>query len=353
MYGAQPILRNLARRLVWQTEEAGRTTYCRPDGEGGWLNSEDEPVTLGGEARLSVVHPVEWRPNELAAWQRHVVRREIVQPFKQAYRETYVLTPAEERTGTYSNRFAAQMVGHRKLYALLRGRGWSGLGYLGDVDLTAHKNYPAHGVRALLEVSDFDVAMSQGDDVVTLDRVWFQRIEMRNSRSIPSSGPLPLQDVPLVAFSEAMRDVDLFVGVAGVGTDVNWEEWEVRRARQAASWAEALERYEWMQAGTADQRAAVMRELLPALGLGEKARVEGRWVLVRGALHEYRVHLGSGNIHIGPEGRYLCIVPARRRLEELYVPFEEGDLKTAEILSKVLLLASDHKIDDPTILRQL
>ena len=74
---------------------------------------------------------------------------------------------------------------------------------------------------------------------------------------------------------------------------------------------------------------------------------------MRGGLHEYRVHLGSGNVHIEPEGRYLCIVPARRRMEELYVPFEEGDLKTAEILSKVLLLASDHKIEDPTILRQL
>ncbi len=112
------------------------------------------------------------------------------------------------------------------------------------VDLTAHKDYRAHGVRALLEFSDFDVAMSQNDDVATLDRVWFQQIETRNGRPIPSSGPLPLGEVPSVAFSEAMRDVDLFVGVARVGTHVNWEEWEIHRV-------EALERYEWMQAGTA------------------------------------------------------------------------------------------------------
>ncbi len=352
-YGENPVLAHLARRLVWRVEEEGRTSYARPERDRLWLDSAGGHVVLSEGARLSVAHPVGWDAEQLHAWQSHVVRHEIVQPFKQVYRETYVLTPAEERTRTYSNRFAAQVVVHRKLYALLRGRGWAGLGYLGDVELTAQKDFPAHRIRALLEVSDFDIGAADGEDVATLDRVWFHRLDVRGGRLTLSSAALPLQEVPAVAFSEAMRDVDLFAGVAGIGTDVNWEEWEVRRARHTASWSEAREAYDRMQAATADQRAFVLRELLPALGLGEAARIEGRWVLVRGSLHEYRVHLGSGNIHIEPEGRYLCIVPARRKMEELYVPFEESDLKTAEIVSKVLLLASDHKIGDPTILRQL
>ncbi len=316
-YGENPVLSHLARRLVWRVEESGRTSYARPDRDGRWLDVAGGDARVGEGAHLSVAHPVWWDSEQLKAWQSYVVRHEIVQPFKQAYRETYVLTPAEERTRTYSNRFAVQVVLHKKLYALLRGRGWAGLGYLGDVELTAQKDYSTHRVRALLEVSGFDIGAADGEDVATLDRVWFHRLDMRGGRLTLSSAALPLQDVPPVAFSEAMRDVDLFAGVAGIGTDVNWEEWEVRRARHAASWSEAREAYDRMQAATADQRASMMRDLLPALGLGEAAKVEGRWVLVRGTLHEYQVHLGSGNIHIEPEGRYLCIVPARRRLEEL------------------------------------
>ena len=34
--------------------------------------------------------------------------------------------------------------------------------------------------------------------------------------------PVRLQGVPAIAFSEGMRDVDLFVGVCSVGNDPNW-----------------------------------------------------------------------------------------------------------------------------------
>jgi hypothetical protein len=37
----------------------------------------------------------------------------------------------------------------------------------------------------------------------------------------------------------------------------------------------------------------------------------------------------------------------------LFLPFADDDLKAAEIVSKVLLLARDHEIRDPSILKQL
>ena len=36
--------------------------------------------------------------------------------------------------------------------------------------------------------------------------------------------PLPLAEIPALVFSELMRDVDLFVGVASVGNDPNWND---------------------------------------------------------------------------------------------------------------------------------
>ncbi len=83
--------------------------------------------------------------------------------------------------------------------------------------------------------------------------------------------------------------------------------------------------------------------------------MEGHFARVRGKLAQYRVHLGSAAIHIEP-GHYLCIVPARwgQKHERLFLPFaDEGDPKASEVISKVLLLASDDKIKDESILHQI
>jgi hypothetical protein len=71
--------------------------------------------------------------------------------------------------------------------------------------------------------------------------------------------------------------------------------------------------------------------------------------------HEHRAerHCGSANILIEPDDRYLCIVPASsRRTGRVMLPFD-GDEVLSVILSKAMLLASDDKITDPTILCQL
>lgn len=37
----------------------------------------------------------------------------------------------------------------------------------------------------------------------------------------------------------------------------------------------------------------------------------------------------------------------------IFLPFADDDPKTAEVMAKVLLLARDHEIKDPTILEQI
>jgi hypothetical protein len=81
---------------------------------------------------------------------------------------------------------------------------------------------------------------------------------------------------------------------------------------------------------------------------------------VRGERHTYKIHLGSGNILMTPDDRYLCIVPtssagagAGSGAGDLgYLPFE-GDRTLAVILSKAMMLARDTEITDPTVLSQL
>jgi hypothetical protein len=74
--------------------------------------------------QISLAHPYDlFQTNILAAWQREIIHKRIVQPIKQAFRELYILTPAEQETGTYSNRFAGHVVDAGIAAKLLGSRG--------------------------------------------------------------------------------------------------------------------------------------------------------------------------------------------------------------------------------------
>lgn len=76
-------------------------------------------------------------------------------------------------------------------------------------------------------------------------------------------------------------------------------------------------------------------------------------MLLEGQLGEYSVHLGSANVHRRPGGA-VCIVPVHgQHRGRIFLPFADDDPKTAEVMAKVLLLARDHEIKDPSILEQI
>lgn len=85
----------------------------------------------------------------------------------------------------------------------------------------------------------------------------------------------------------------------------------------------------------------------------ENIEVSGHHALVRGSLGKYSVHLGSGQVHRLP-GNAICIIPiSAQHGGRIFLPFADDDPRTAEIISKVLLLARDEKIQDPSILEQI
>jgi hypothetical protein len=82
-------------------------------------------------------------------------------------------------------------------------------------------------------------------------------------------------------------------------------------------------------------------------------RIDDRHAFIDGKIGSYNVHLGSGIVHRQPGGS-LCIIPVHSQHRgRIFLPFADNDPKAAEIISKVLLLAQDDKISDPTILEQL
>ncbi|MEU8657783.1 DUF4132 domain-containing protein [Actinoplanes philippinensis] len=264
---------------------------------------------------VTAVHPVDLlTAGTLAHWQEEVVRRRLRQPVKQAFRELYVVTPAERAAVDVSQRFAGQTVTGRVAAQLLAGRGWS----------TGHE----HG--------DQQATRPTGDGLIAaltagLHGYWgMSDVLIGGLRFLRDGRPIPLTEVPPIVFSETMRDLDLAVSVAGTGAEP------------------------WGSPAQAESRARVLAALITDLGL-TRVSLDGTAAVVRGSRATYRVHLTSGSIHVEPAG-YLCVVPdgfGATAHQRLFLPFADDDRMTSVILSKVLLLSEDDRITDPSILQQL
>jgi hypothetical protein len=99
----------------------------------------------------------------------------------------------------------------------------------------------------------------------------------------------------------------------------------------------------------------VLEGLVPRLKIANRCTLTDRFLVVQGKHRTYKIHLGSANILMEPNDQYLCIVPGRSSGSKgpaPKLPFE-GDSTLSLILSKAMLLASDDKISDRSILSQI
>ncbi|MET7963212.1 DUF4132 domain-containing protein [Micromonospora zamorensis] len=342
-----PITAAYGPRLLWETSTDGhRWTAGLPRRDSdGWTIADLEGRAIPGD-RVRLWHPARATTDEVLAWREHVLATGLAQPFKQAFREVYLLTPAEERTHTYSNRFAAHILRYRQANALMRTRGWQA-GYLGAWDggyeSEATKPFGGGGWRASFHHQLVDNADERRYDVeyCSTDQVRFAR------RDGATWQPTPVADVPPLVFSEAMRDVDLFVGVTSIASDPQWADRGEDRFH--AYWHSTVIAE---LTPSAQVRRDALARLLPRTNIADRVSLSERYLHVRGTIRAYRIHLGSGNILMEPDDAYLCIVAARDRTGRLHLPFDD-DPMLSTILSKAIMLAADDTITDATVLAQL
>ena len=369
-YLNHPLISTLARRILWQFESDGKFAV------GIWLKGQlvdvkDQPIPwLDGETQVSLWHPITATAETTLAWRNWLLEHQVQQPFKQAHRELYLLTPAEENTRVYSNRFAAHIIKQHQFNALCGQRGWKNTLRLLVDDFygppTLH--LPQWNLRAEFWVET--VGDTYGVDTtdtgtylyLATDQVRFYSPDAVQNAAYAGGGgygtysgtstePIPLTQIPALVLSEVMRDVDLFVGVASVGNDPNWADGGPE-GRHVDYW----QSYSFGElSATAQTRRQVLETLVPKLKkIRDRCSLQDRFLVVRGDIRTYKIHLGSGNILMEPNDQYLCIVKGNSSTatDTLFLPFE-GDKTLALILSKAFLLAADTQITDPTILTQL
>ena len=343
-YLDHPLLSHLTRGLIWHFKDGQHAEL------GTWLDGrlvdvKDKPLDgLGPKTTVRLWHPIGNTVETVVAWRKWLEAHNISQPIKQAHREVYVLTDAELQTDTHSNRFAAHIIGQHQFAALARQRGWK-YNFMGGFDShnTPTIELPAWdlAVEFWVEATE-DLADSGVSKYLSTDQVRFIR----------GGQPLPLTEVPALVFTEVMRDVDLFVGVCSIGNDPAWQD-----SGEAGRFGQYWNEYSFGDlSATATTRRDVISRLLPKLKIAGQCTLTDKFLVVRGTLRTYKIHLKSGNILMEPNDRYLCIVPGRgsgsARSDEVILPFE-GDAMLSIILSKAFLLAEDSQIKDPTILRQI
>src|SRR4029078_2887718 len=82
--------------------------------------------------------------------------------------------------------------------------------------------------------------------------------------------PMPIANVPPLALSEVMRDVDLFVGVASVGNDPNW-------VPEGDRGGDYWQGYSFGVVSTSAQtRHEVLEGLLPRLKIADRVKLSDR-----------------------------------------------------------------------------
>ena len=265
---------------------------------------------------LIIAHPHDFIVKKCwSDYQRHLYQNNIVQPFKQVFREYYPVTQEEFDAVNVSRRYAGNQVQPHKAAALFKARGWTA-----DYDEGLQRVWHKENLIALV--------FAQAD--------WFSpseieapAIETVRFYSRDKYEPVAFADIPPVIFSETMRDIDLAVSVAHAG-GVDPEA----------------------SHSTVEMRIAIARELLSALSIGNVS-FQSAHAQIKGSLGDYSVHMGSGVIHKSGAGM-IAVLPVHSQARgRIFLPFADGDPKTAEILSKILLFADDKKIKDPGILDQI
>ncbi|HYF63560.1 MAG TPA: DUF4132 domain-containing protein, partial [Herpetosiphonaceae bacterium] len=278
-----------------------------------------ERVPISGAVRIAHPYVLE-QQGWLGSWQSEIVRREIVQPFKQVFRELYVITPAEVEAAFSSGRLAGRRLKGRQAMAVLANLGWLVDGY--------HIRKPIYelGYAAQFHTGAYGGYYDGDDDTGITGALEFWPIKYEWNEG--KERRINLAEVPPLVFSEIMRDLDLVSVVAHQGDELGTSR-EVIRGR-----------------------ANLVRATVSAMGLAQVA-VEEPYAHVAGQLTSYRIHLATGAVYLA-NGQYLCIVPSRKQQKAVYLPFEEGgEPIISEVISKILLLANDARISDPTIVAQI
>ncbi|QKG20389.1 DUF4132 domain-containing protein [Actinomadura verrucosospora] len=206
-----PLVRHIARRLVWIAQDGGTAAAFRVAEDGTFADAGDDAFALPERARVRIAHPLHL-DGALEAWSEVFADYEIIQPFPQLNRPVRTLDE-QQRGGGRLERFEGLKVPFGKVLGLVK-RGWA----RGEPQDAGGERWISRRVAdGRYVVIDLDPGISVGavdatGDHQTLDYVWFAT-EPTDYR--PRKGtPLKFGDLDPVMASEILADLDTLAEAA-------------------------------------------------------------------------------------------------------------------------------------------
>lgn len=265
--------------------------------------------------KIRIAHTFDLYQNHVwQEFQHYLYRNQIVQPFKQVFRELY-LKLEEELEHTYTKRYTSYQIQTSQAAAALKKRGWN-VSYEYGLEKVCHKEDTVVHLAA-----DADWFSPSDIEAPSIDYVEFSHCRLNE--------PLTIAEVDDVLFSEMMRDVDLAVSLAFIGG------------------VDPI-----TSTSTLELRKAIITCTCQLMKLSN-VQIEGHFAHIAGKYNEYSVHLGSGVVHQKAAGNIHIIPVWSGNRGKVYLPFLDEDPLTVQIVSKILMLSEDTKIKDPEILSQI
>ncbi|NPD68841.1 DUF4132 domain-containing protein [Lichenicola cladoniae] len=368
----------LARRQIWtETTANDATRTCMFANNGSVIDPDGEPSPpLDPAAVLRLWHPIHATGSSLAArWRRTLTRLGIMQPIRQAWRETYVVTQAELQSSPDSRRYAFRVLHQFQAIELAQPRGWRVRTLVHHIPSSEGEPWmlviPGFGVCAELRtagVGAIELGRSgRGFTHVVTDRVQFRVVEDRGNWRYDGARKLHITDTPVrlgdvdpVVFSEVMRDIDLLISVAATTLDVGPEDLrfipEIGEWRRQSGLGEIPLPSEPHFGGVARTRREVLETILPSLVPTGTVELREQHAIVHGRRHDYQIHLGSGEILVLPDHRQLVLSlrspPDKPKPPRIILALHD-DVRLHMIVDDLLMLVQDHLIRDESVLAQL
>ena len=310
-----PIIYPLIKNLVFMKESSEKLElgFYR---DGNLISYDGKHISLNDNEKLRLTHCLDlYNSGDWSNYQKYLFDNKIQQPFKQIFRELYVKTEDERNKG-YSLRYDGHRIHVKKVVGALKNRNW----VMAEEFEGLQKVYYKENIIAKMYAPANWIYPSYMESTILKYVVFYDRNTFKEKR---------IDDIPDIIFSEVMRDIDLAVSVGYFG-EVSPETSQ----------------------STIEMRKSIA-ELTVKLFKLENVSFVTRFAKIDGVITNYSIHLGSGVIH-QEAGAEISVLPVSSKYRgKIFLPFVDGDPKTSEILSKILLFAEDKKIKDPSILNQI
>lgn len=212
-YLEQELIRLMARNLIWECVENQKVTSFIWQ-NGSPVDANGRETTVNENCRIRLWHPLSSKAEMIKKWQEHIERNKIEQPFKQAFREIYVAIRTE-RESDASTRFSEYTLKQAQFSRLCKDRGWRFAQHLVYCDSDSPYLTPTLEIETSKIRVEFQVEPDCESEKMESVGFWTYLISGDIVFKNFEGAVLKIENVPPIIFSEVMRDIDLFVSVAG------------------------------------------------------------------------------------------------------------------------------------------